>query len=201
MELDSEHPAFPGRRSETDPVLGGREVVPGGGGVRIERMEEVGVPAFGDPPKQGAPVDLLELIPADVRYRQTAPEPADAPRQQAQPGNAGCFIAVGKEHLETDTNAEQPGSGFNGLTERRLEAAFAKGAHRFTEMPVPRQNEPFRVRDAFGIGREVHVGPLAPECPDHAAEVSGPVVHDHGFGDRAPAHTTHGLSVGERALG
>ena len=78
------------------------------GSFRVERVKEVGVPTVGNPTQQAARQrigpDPLELVPTDVGNEHPTPEAAHPSGQQAEPGNARRFIAVGKEHLEAHTN-------------------------------------------------------------------------------------------------
>ena len=168
---------------------GGGEVITvlgaGGDDARVHRLgveavDEIDVAALGDIAIEGTiGQGDVEAVPADLGNFEAGAfgEADDAALEDAEAGGAGIeFLAVFKEGLVADANAEEGFAGADEIARGLEQFLFAEGVDAIVEGADAREDESGGIADFIGMLDEADGGTDLEERLVDAAQVSGAVI-------------------------
>jgi hypothetical protein len=78
-------------------------------------MEEIEIVTVANAVEKTTRLDILELIPTDMRYRQIRRESSHLTVKQPESRHSGSLFRGLEKHLKSHTNSQQPRAGFQGV--------------------------------------------------------------------------------------
>jgi len=186
MELHAEDVFPPDNRRERTAVVSQRQR---GAGRKIGGMVTVDVIVKRGPVRKERHESRMahallggpNLRPSDVREREAGPEPDHPTIEDSQTGCARGFLALRKEELQPEADAEHRPARCGDRANRIGETSLREIAGTLSEVAYSGHYEPTGLAQLIWIGREPGLVAGSSEGPDHAAEIVDPVVHhsDH----------------------